>query len=112
MNSERMQEMSPQMRQALEELQGLIHKSYPTATFEVSQGEDDPEVVHLTTTVDTDDPDEVIDLVITRVMELQVEENLPVYVIPVRTPESIAALRHALAQPVRQEGFQLPPLSP
>jgi len=110
--NERMEEMSPQMQQALEELQGLIQKRYPTATFVVSRGEDDPEAVHLTTIVDLDDPDEVLDLVINRMMELQVEDKLPVYVIPVRTPARVAALRRALAQAAQQKGFQLPPLSP
>ena len=100
------------MRQALEELQGIIEQRYPTATFEVSSGEDDPRVVHLTTIVDLDDPDEVLDLVITRVMELQAEEKLPVYVIPVRTPERVVALRRALAQTKRHPRFQSPPLSP
>jgi hypothetical protein len=67
--------------------------------------------VHLTTIVDLDDPDEVLDLVINRMMELQVEDKLPVYVIPVRTPERVAALRRALAQAAQQKGFP-PPLAP
>jgi hypothetical protein len=103
-------ELSSQMQQSLAELQGLIQKSYPTATFAVSRGEDDPEAVHLTTMVDLDDPDEVMDLVIARVMELQVADKLPVYVIPVRTPERVAALRRALAQAAKPKGFQSPPL--
>jgi hypothetical protein len=104
-------EMSPCMQQALEELQGIIAQHYPTATFAISRGEDDPEAVHLTTTVDLDDPDEVMDLVIGRVMELQIEEQLPVYLIAVRTPERIAALRRALAQATKQRRFPTP-LSP
>jgi hypothetical protein len=102
------EEMSPRMQQALEELQGVIRQHYPTATFAVSRGEDDPEAVHLTTTVDLDDPDEVLDVVIARLLELQVEEQLPVYVIPVRAPERVAALRRALAQATGQNRFPTP----
>jgi hypothetical protein len=109
--NERIEQMSPHMQHALEELQGIIAQHYPTATFAISRGEDDPEAVHLTTTVDLDDPDEVMDLVIARVMELQVEEKLPVYLIPVRTPERVAALRRALAQATGQKRFPTP-LSP
>jgi hypothetical protein len=103
--NERIEEMSSHMQHALEELQEIIGQHYPTATFAVSRSEDDPEAVHLTTTVDLDDPDEVLDVVIARVMELQVEEKLPVYVIPVRTPERVAALRQALAQATGQKRF-------
>jgi hypothetical protein len=107
--NERMEALSPKMQHALEELQGIIVQHYPTATFAVSRGEDNPEAVHLTTIVDLDDPDEVLDLVINRLMELQVADKLPVYVIPVRTPERVAALRRALAQAAQQKGFQAPP---
>ncbi len=69
--------------QAVEELQALIRSRYPDAQFDVSAG-DDPEGVYLTATVDLDDPDEVTDLVIERTMQLQVEEQLPVYVVPIR----------------------------
>jgi hypothetical protein len=106
--NERIEEMSSHMQHALEELQGIIAQRYPTATFAISRGEDDPEAVHLTATVDLDDPDEVMDLVIARVMELQVEEQLPVYLIPVRTPERVAALRRALAQATKQRRFPTP----
>jgi hypothetical protein len=109
--NEHTQELSPRMQQALAELQGIIAQHYPTATFAVHRGEDDPEAVHLTTTVDLDDPDEVLDVVIARVLELQGAEQLPVYLIPVRTPERVAALRRALAQARGQKRFP-PPLSP
>ncbi len=109
--NERIEQINPHMQHALEELQGIIVQHYPTATFAISRGEDDPEAVHLTTTVDLDDPDEVLDVVIARVMELQVAEKLPVYLIPVRTPERVATLRRALAQATGQKRFPTP-LSP
>jgi hypothetical protein len=36
---------------------------------------------------DVDDPDEVGDLVVERVVALQVDEGIPLHVIPLRTPE-------------------------
>ena len=73
----------PRIAQAVDELQALIKSRYPDAHFDVSTG-DDPEGVYLTATVDLEDPDEVTDLVIDRTMQLQVEEQLPVYVVPIR----------------------------
>jgi hypothetical protein len=86
---------SPQMHEALIELEGMIRERYPTAIFAVGPGEDDPDAVHLTAIVDVDDPDEVMDLVVDRVMELQAEAALPLHVIPIRTPERVEALRRA-----------------
>ncbi len=81
---------------AIAELEEMIGARYPAATFAVSHG-DDPEGVYLIATVDVDDPDVVMDLVIDRMLALQIEEQLPVYVVPVRT----AARRAALAPQYR-----------
>ena len=96
----------PRLVAALTELKELIQGRYPSARFEVFQGED-PEGIRLRTIVDLDDPDEVMDLVLDRLLELQLDDGLPVYVLPVRTPERIAARLHA-----RQErpGRSLPHL--
>ncbi len=72
-------------------MQEVIQRHYPTATFAIDQG-DDPEGWYMTAMVDVDDPDEVVNIVIDRLMELQVDDGLPVYVIPVRTPQRVAAL--------------------
>jgi hypothetical protein len=85
----------PCVRAAVAELKELIRRHYPTATFTVGPGEDEPGLVHLMATVDVDDPDEVVDLVIERMLELQLDEGVPVYVIPVRTPERVAAMLRA-----------------
>jgi hypothetical protein len=79
-------------QQAVEELQGLIHEHYPTATFVVQRGEDDPTAIHLIATVDLDDTDAVLDLVIERMMAFQIEEYVPVFVIPVRPAERVRVL--------------------
>jgi hypothetical protein len=80
------------------ELQATIRQRYPSATFELSQAADDPKAVHLVTTVDIDDPDEVGDLVLDRVLDLNVTQGIPLHVIPVRTPERIAAAKQQARQ--------------
>lgn len=83
MTVERIQEDDPRVQKALADLQGLIHGRYPEATFEVAPGED-PEGIYLRATVDVEDTDEVVDTIIDQLLEIQVEQRLPVYVIPVR----------------------------
>ncbi|OGY28419.1 MAG: hypothetical protein A2802_01940 [Candidatus Woykebacteria bacterium RIFCSPHIGHO2_01_FULL_43_29] len=80
------------VQRAISELQAVITERYPTATFDVTAGEDEPTAIHLRTTVDLDDPDEVLDLVIDRVLAFQVEQGIPVHVIPLRTPKRLAQL--------------------
>lgn len=86
---------------ALSELQERIRAQFPTATFEVARGIDDLREIHLLTTVDVEDPEEVLDLVIDRVLELQIDEGLPIHVIPPRPSEreleALRALRQAQA---------------
>lgn len=77
---------------AIDELTALVRDRYPRASFAVGPSEEDPAVTHIIATVDLDDPDEVVDLVIDRMLELQIEEGLSVHLIPVRTPERVAAL--------------------
>ena len=100
--SQGLERLDPCVRDALDELRGIIRLHHPAAGFEVSRAEDEPENVHLTVTVDLEDADEVID----RVVELQVEDRVPVHVIPVRTPERILAeaqsrLGHRRSRPRR-----------
>ena len=79
---------------AVAELQDLIRARYPEATFSVGYGED-PDGVYVRTTVDVDDRNDVVDLFIDRLVSMQVDEGLPVYVIPVRPPERVAAMLRA-----------------
>jgi hypothetical protein len=76
--------LDPQISSALDELRSLIRGRYPEAEFEVIRDVDDPVAFHLTTIVDVEDPDEVLDVVIERLLELQIEEGLPVHVIPLQ----------------------------
>lgn len=83
MTAERTVDVDARVRDAVTELQGTIRACFPTASFEVAQGED-PVGTYVTVTVDIDDPDEVLDLVMDRLLDMQIEDGLPVYVIPVQ----------------------------
>jgi hypothetical protein len=98
MRIERVPAEDLRVRSALEELQGLIQARYPEATFTVSRAVDAPEITQLMATVDVDDLDDVVDLVIERELELQVEQGLPIHVIPVRPLQRVLELRRANAQ--------------
>ena len=93
MSNEYERTLDPRRQQAVTELRGMIARQYPTASFDVGPSEEDSQVTHLTATVDLDDPDEVADLVMERMLTLQLDEGIPVYVIPIRTPERVAKLR-------------------
>jgi hypothetical protein len=83
------------MKSAVSELQELIFSRYPSTTFTVGEVED-PNGVYMRAIVDVDDTDEVTEVFIDRMIDLQVEDGLPIYVVPVRTPERIAAHRRQL----------------
>lgn len=91
---------------ALAELKQLIKRRYPEARFSVAGGPEDPQEVHLVATVDLEDTDEVLDLVMERMLQFQLEEQLPVYVSPRRTPQR----REAVWAAQRQRAPLLPPI--
>ena len=90
MRPETTRHLSPRMTEAVRELQGLISASFPQATFVVEEGVD-PEGVYVVTTVDIPDTDEVIEAIGDRLVTLQVDEGLPVYVTPLRPVERVVA---------------------
>jgi len=92
MSAERVNDHDPRVASALSELQAIIRARYPAALFAVSHGED-PEGVYLRATVDVEDTDAVVDLVIDRLVAIQVEESLPVYFVPVRPLAQVASVR-------------------
>src|SRR4051794_4412537 len=108
MSREQLQHGNPRIRNALNELADLVRTGYPEATFQVTPAEDDPAIIHLVTRVDVDDPEEVANLVMDRMLELQIDEGLPIYLIPLRTPARIAALREAQRQRVSARSEYLP----
>lgn len=78
----------PRMQQAIAEIENLILSRYPTATFEVVES-GDPTGTYLWATIDIVDTDQVMDLVVGRLVELQVEQKLPLYFVPIPTCEWI-----------------------
>jgi hypothetical protein len=88
--------VAPRMHEALEELKHMLRQRYPDATFRVARSPENPETVLLKPVVDVADRDEVMDVVIDRLIELQSVEQLPLFVVPVRTPERNEAIRQAM----------------
>lgn len=81
----------------VEELKGLILARHPEATFDVRPGGDDPTAIFLEACVDLDDPFEVTDEIIDRIVDIQIDEEIPLYVLPLRTPERELAHRSRTA---------------
>ncbi|MGI8550403.1 MAG: hypothetical protein ACR2PL_06330 [Dehalococcoidia bacterium] len=96
MRTEPLNPADPTIAAALAELTELIRGQYPDASFETITGED-PEGIYLRAMVDVDDTDAVMDIVIDRLYDFEVEEGLPVYVQPVRPAADVALdlARHA-----------------
>ena len=81
---------TPRIEEALAELQDMIRKRFPQASFVVEDGTD-PDGIYLVVTVDIADTDEVVDLIGDRLLAWQVDEGLPVYVTPLRPMERVIA---------------------
>lgn len=92
----------PRIQAAVEELQGIIRGHFPDAEIVVGYGEE-PVGIYLTATVDVEDTDEITDVYIDRLVDLQVEERLPVYVMPVRPIHRQAESRMRSEPAVRAE---------
>jgi hypothetical protein len=75
--------MTSEMKAAIEGVKLLIAAGFPEATFAVEYGED-PVGVYLIATIDLEDLEEVRDLYRDRIVDLQVDEGLRLYVMPTR----------------------------
>jgi hypothetical protein len=75
--------ITPRLEEAIAELRELIVRHYPEVTFTVSEGED-PDGIYLTATVDVEDMGEVVDVFLNRMVDLQIDEELPIFVVAVR----------------------------
>lgn len=91
MTPQRLIPITPRLEEVITEFKELIAGHYPEATFVVSQGED-PEGIYLTATVDVEDMGEVVDLFLDRMVDLQIDEELPIYVVTVRPLERNLAI--------------------
>ena len=76
--------LEPDMAAAIDELKGMVKARYPDATFQVAPDPEDPGAVDLIAAVDVEDIDEVLDVVIDRMLELQIEQDIPVHVLPIQ----------------------------
>ena len=97
MSVERAPSDDPRLVAAASELREAIAVHYPDATFELTSG-DDPAGLYLIPIVDVRDTEEVAEIVADRLLELQVDEGLPVYVFPIRP------LARVLAAPTSDAG--------
>lgn len=84
MSAKHQETLRPEMAVAIEQLKTLVKARYQHATFQVEPDPDDPGALDLIATVDIEDVEEVLDLVIDRVLELQLEQEIPIHVIPIR----------------------------
>ncbi len=78
------------MDAAIAEIKDLLLARYPEATFDIEPGEDS-DGTWMTVTVDVEDTEEVFDVIVERNLAMQVEEEIPLYVIVVRPIERIMA---------------------
>lgn len=96
-NAERATSIAERAEPAIDDLKAMIRRRYPRAIFAVTHG-DDPEGIYLKATVDVDDVDEVLDQeVLDRLFALQVEEELPLYLIPLQLTHRVLAVLEKLA---------------
>ena len=72
---------------AAEELKAIIRATYPAAQFQLARAADDRDAWNLWTLVEADDLDDVSALTKDREIDMLVEENIPLYVIPTRGRE-------------------------
>jgi hypothetical protein len=79
----------PRVQEAVEELRTLIAGRYPGVRFSLFE-RDDPEGVRLQATVDIEDTDEVMDAVMDALYDIQVERDLPVYVVTEQPASRVA----------------------
>ena len=73
--------LTPQLQRAVDELQHLIRRVDPLATFQVVPG-DDPTGTYVLATVDVEDTELIMDAYMDRLLTLQIDEGLPLYVLP------------------------------
>jgi hypothetical protein len=85
----------PPVQAAIAELQELIRRRYPAASFTVGPAEE-PDGIYLRAIVDVADLDDVEETFVDRLVDLQVEEGLPIYVVPVRPSHRVTELIRAI----------------
>ena len=83
--------ITPRAQAALDELRSLIAARFSEATFEIHKGYE-PAGIYLVATVDVEDMQDVVDVFIERLVDIQVDDGIPVYVSPRRPLERTLAM--------------------
>lgn len=86
------------MQAGIVEIQRLIRAKYPGATFEIQESPE-PQGVYMRAIVDVDEPFLVMDSFIDRLAEIQLDDEPPLHVVVVRTPERMKAAFQRSAMP-------------
>lgn len=84
--------LAPKMKAAIVDLKATIRQHHPGVVFRIAANPDDPEIVELVAIVDLEDPDQVLDVVIDRQMQIQIHDELPIFVVTERSGERVAAM--------------------
>jgi hypothetical protein len=112
MSVEQAIDVAPRMHKAIVELKDMLRQRYPDASFRVALSPENPETVLLKPVIDVEDRDEVMDVVIDRLVELQSVEQLPLFVVPVRPKERNEAIRQAMQEAAPAWRTHRPSLQP
>lgn len=75
----------------VDELKKTILERHPEATFELGPGGENPTAIFLDAYVDLDDPFEILDEIGERVVDIQVDEGIPLFVMPRQSPDRARA---------------------
>jgi hypothetical protein len=78
------------MQQAIAEVQARIRTVYPDATFRVTE-EDEPPGIYIDAYTDAADSFAVFDLVSDWLVDLRIQEGIPLHVIPLPAPHEALA---------------------
>jgi hypothetical protein len=95
MDTDQIDENDPRALAALAELQEIIQAVYPTACFKAARG-DDPVGLYLHAIVDVEEIDVATAVFLDRLLDMQIEEGLPIYVIPLEPVARVLATLHPL----------------
>ena len=83
------------VKEAAEELKGLIRTKYPDAEFRLERAVDQQRSWHLWAMVDVDDLEKVSALIVDREGDMLSEEYIPIHVIPTEPRERTVRQRPA-----------------
>jgi len=91
--------MNERLQKAIAEIEAMITKAYPNAQFS-PVWLDDPEGMQVRVTVPVNDLEEVFNLVADRLLHFQIEEGLPLYLVPLRPAGQVLKQLEDTASPL------------